>query len=136
MIEQYSHDGEGYNPFMIRPGFQVAKLNYVAGHGLDDLTDVEAHNETDEAFILLDGTGILVEAEVEEWVISMKCVKMKKGIVYNVPRGIWHNIAMSEDAQLYIVEKDNTHLNDVHYKQLTENQMSQLSADIARACRL
>ena len=37
MIESYFHKGEGYNPFLIREGWQVAQLNHVSGHGLDDI---------------------------------------------------------------------------------------------------
>lgn len=53
MIERYYHEAEGYNPFLIREGWQVAQLNYLPGHGLDDMVDVEVHRQTDEAFILL-----------------------------------------------------------------------------------
>ena len=43
MIERYYHEAEGYNPFLIREGWQVAQLNYLPGHGLDDMVDVEVH---------------------------------------------------------------------------------------------
>lgn len=122
MIEKYRHDKEGYNPFLIRPGWQVAKLNHVAEHGLDDIVDVEVHMETDEVFILLDGTGILVETKIDGENVDLSYIKMEKGVVYNVPAGVWHNIAMSSDAEIIIVEKDNTHLNDVRHLILSNSQ--------------
>ena len=52
MIESYFHKGEGYNPFLIREGWQVAQLNHVSGHGLDDIERIEVHKSTEEVFIL------------------------------------------------------------------------------------
>ena len=52
MIETYYHDKEGYNPFLIREGWQVAQLNHVAKHGLADIDQIEVHRATDEVFIL------------------------------------------------------------------------------------
>ena len=37
MIETYFHSGEGYNPFLVREGWQVAQLNYLPGHGFDEI---------------------------------------------------------------------------------------------------
>ena len=55
MIETYNYEGKGYHPFLIREGWQVAQLNYVEKHGLDDIDQIEVHNQSDEAFILFKG---------------------------------------------------------------------------------
>ena len=55
MIETYFHSGEGYNPFLVREGWQVAQLNYLPGHGFDEIEQIEVHRETDEVFILFKG---------------------------------------------------------------------------------
>ena len=47
MIETYFHSGEGYNPFLVREGWQVAQLNYLPGHGFDEIEQIEVHRETD-----------------------------------------------------------------------------------------
>ena len=58
MIETYFHSGEGYNPFLVREGWQVAQLNYLPGHGFDEIEQIEVHRETDEVFILFKGCHI------------------------------------------------------------------------------
>jgi len=130
MIEKYIHKEEGYNPFLIKEGFQVAKLNYLPTHGLDDIVDVEVHKETDEVFVLLKGAGVLVEAEIDNKV-KLSYTKMEEGIVYNVPKGVWHNIAMSRDAEIIIVEKDNTHQKDVEHFSLTPEILQEAYREIA-----
>lgn len=120
MIEKHIHEESGYHPFLIREGWQVAQLNYLPGHGLDDIDDVECHHQTDEVFILLNGTGVLVAAVRRGDDFELQYEKMEVGITYNIPAGVWHNIAMSDDARMIIVEKDHTHLNDCEHCRLSE----------------
>jgi ureidoglycolate hydrolase len=130
-IEKYYHRGEGYNPFLIRNNWQVAQLNYVPTHGLDDITDVERHNCTDEVFILFKGTAVLVTAEFDDDETSFEYQKLERGVTYNVPAGVWHNIAMDEDAEIILVENRNTHLEDVDHRLLTKEQLSIVFKNIA-----
>jgi len=131
LIEEYIHGGIGYNPFFIRDGWQVAKLNPLPGHGLDEIDKIEVHNDTDEVFVLIHGIAVLIAAKVQENdEIRFYNIHMESGVVYNLPRGVWHNIAMAEGAELIIIEKDNTHLNDCQYKNLSSLQQSELKEQI------
>ena len=64
MIERYYHEGDGYDPFLIREGWQVAQLNYQVMNGFDSIDKVEAHRETDEVFVLVKGRAILIAANL------------------------------------------------------------------------
>jgi len=135
MIERYYHEAEGYNPFLIREGWQVAQLNYLPGHGLDDMVDVEVHRQTDEAFILFAGTAVLVAAEIGDEGISFECVRMTPGVTYNIPAGVWHNIGMSRDARMIIVERDGTHLHDGLHRPFSNAEAEQLRAAVAETLK-
>ena len=91
-------EGEGYMPLSMHEGWQVAYLTTCEKHHLDDLENMEVHSQTDEA------------------------LNMKPFIMYDVPQGVWHNIAMGPDTLLLIIEKDSTHLNDVAYRPFTEKE--------------
>lgn len=133
MIEEYYHAAEGYNPFLIRDGWQVAQLNHVAEHGFDDMVNVEAHLQTDEVFILFSGTAVLVAADVAGDGISFECVRMRPGVTYNIPAGVWHNIGMSDDARMIIVERSNTHLGDCRYRPFSDVEAERLRAAVSAA---
>lgn len=134
MIEHYYHEAQGYNPFLIRDGWQVAQLNYLPGHGLDDMVDVEKHRCTDEVFILLAGTAVLVAAEVgEKGIVRFECVCMTPGVTYNIPAGTWHNIGMSPDARMIIVERSGTHLNDCLHRPFSGDEAGRLRSAVAEA---
>lgn len=131
LIEEYIHEGIGYNPFFIRDGWQVAKLNPLPGHGLDEIDRIEVHNNTDEVFVLIQGTAVLIAANIQrDDNIRFQNILMKPGIVYNLPKGIWHNIAMDKGTELIIIEKDNTHLNDCEYQNLNLSQQAELKEQI------
>jgi hypothetical protein len=134
-IEEYLYKGEGYNPFIIRDGWQVAQLNYTDAQGLKAIGQMEVHSLTDEVFILMKGTAILILAEPGEEGFVFECRRMFGGITYNIPVNTWHNIAMDEIAQVIIVEKSNTHLGDVSYKALTVEEKGRLDSQIEK-CKI
>jgi len=118
IIKEYKHTGTGYNPYLITGQWQVAKLNWLDGHSLDQMDNMEVHRKTDEVFILLCGTAVLIASSQSDGKGLFEVIKMELGIIYNIPEGVWHNIAMEPDAQIIIVENSNTHLNDVEYTSL------------------
>ena len=122
LIEEYIHTGTGYNPFLIRNNWQVAQLNHVAGQGFQDIEKIDVHLNTDEVFILLKGRAVLIATERNEDKITFRMVRMKEGVTYNIPKMTWHNIAMSEDAQIIIIEDAHTHLGDFEYYFLSASQ--------------
>ena len=130
IIETYYHDGDGYNPFFIRDHWQVAQLNYLPELGMQAIKKMEMHAATDEIFVLIKGTAILILGIKEENEFSFELTKMKIGVTYNIPIGAWHGIAMSPDAEVIIVEKSNTHLEDVTYHNLSLEEQGKLNEAI------
>ncbi len=127
MIEKYVYTESGYSPLLINEGWQVAQLNCLPRHRLDDIDQIEVHRNTDEVFVLMEGVGVLMAAEVsEDGKISYEMVNMVPGVTYNIPCGTWHNIAMNKDAKIIIVERDNTHLKDCAYIDLTREQQDEV----------
>lgn len=130
MIETYVHTGEGFNPFFIRKGWQIAQLNYIGPQGFKAITKMEVHHRTDEVFILLKGTAILIAAEPAEEGFAFHCLRMEPGTTYNIPMDTWHNIAMDESARVMIVEVNDTHRTDVTYRELSEAERERLYLEI------
>lgn len=112
---KYPWTKTGYDPFLISDDWQIAYLNCVKEHRLDDLVDMEIHENTDEIFICISGTGILLTARYEDELQDIEATLLEHGVAYNVPAGVWHNIAMDEDAKILIVEKSDTHIKDVRH---------------------
>ena len=123
LIETYLHKGDGYNPFIIKEGWQVAQLNYLKEQDLMGITKMDMHLLTDEVFILLSGNAVLIAATVDaKNILSFRCVKMLAGITYNIPVKTWHNIAMDKEASVIIIEKSNTHVSDFVFRELDRKE--------------
>lgn len=118
MIENHQYEGPGFKPLLISEGWQVAHLNFLKDLGFDKISRVERHHKTDEAFVLITGASVLLALEETSSGTRFFLQKMAPGIIYNIPRGTWHWIFMSEADRVVIVEKSNTHENDVEYRQL------------------
>ena len=131
IIETYYHEGEGYNPFFIRDNWQVAQLNYLPELGMQAIKKMEMHAATDEIFILIKGTAILILGTKASDEFNFELLKMKIGVTYNIPINAWHGIAMNMDTEVIIVEKSNTHLQDVSYQNLSQEEQKKLNEAIA-----
>ena len=130
VLQSYFHDGDGFCPLLIRPGWQVSHLNDRTDLHADTLRQVEKHDATDEVFILVKGDAALVIGIERANAFALKIVPMKTGVTYNIPCGVWHTIVTSPGMQVMIVEKDNTHVADVMYRALTDGEREALRAKL------
>jgi hypothetical protein len=73
-----------------------------------NLGEIERHNQTDEIFVPWRGRGALFVATVA----GIELTDMELGVIYDVPRGIWHKLVAINDASWVIFENRDTHLHD------------------------
>ena len=114
-LEIKTYDGPGYKEQLDYNGWRVAIANYKPELERDKLTFLERHLETDEVFILIEGTaGLLVREELEE-------CPMEMGKLYNITCGTWHRIFMKPGAKVVIIENTDTGPHNTEYKKITIN---------------
>ncbi|GHT59861.1 hypothetical protein AGMMS50239_07490 [Bacteroidia bacterium] len=130
LIEEYAYSEQGYKPCLITPRWQAAILNYAESQDFKSIDKIEKHTQTDEVFVLLEGFAVLIAAEQTDNALRFETIPLQKGIIYNVPADVWHNIAMDEAARIIIFEDANTHLNDVTYNPLNEEQQKKLEMSL------
>lgn len=106
-IDIYSPCKEGYEIKHSFDGWMVAYLCYAEKY--DTITYIERHLETDEIFVLLKGSATLLIGE------DLKHTEMEINKIYNVQKGVWHNIKVSRDALVLIVENKNTCVDNSEY---------------------
>lgn len=126
LIEQYQISDNGYHPFLIRDGWQVAQLNYMPEQEIGNIVKLDIHHLTDEVFILLNGKAVLIGAEINGNDVNFEVELMKPNITYNIPVGTWHNIAMSTDCEIIIIEKSDTHIADFEFFPLSDEKKNEM----------
>ena len=109
-LEISEFNGSGYDRTMIFKTWCVAFLTQDDEYTTN--TYIERHLETDEVFVLLKGKGTLFIG-MERIPVEMEPCK-----IYNVTAGTWHNIVVSEDASVLIVENSDTDKSNSEYHYL------------------
>lgn len=115
------NEGKGYWPAVTFGEWIAAFLNYDEIYDIKNLCKVERHNITDEVFGLIDGEAYLIIAgDGAEPAEDVEVIKMEKGTMYDVKKGVWHQIATNYDAKTFIVENSNTSVDNSEYKPLSK----------------
>ena len=82
-------------PYLIGPKWQVAQLNFQPDLAPEAIKKMDVHHHTDETFLLMAGQAVLIAAEIQQNRIAFEVSNMKPRVLYNIPKGCWHNIALS-----------------------------------------
>ena len=108
MIQKFDFKGEDFKVLMQYENWKIGFLRFAERFSVFDR--LERHLETDEAFVLLDGSA-LIYTENDK-------IQMQKCTLYNIPKGVWHHITVSEDATVMVVENSNTCKDNTEKKQI------------------
>lgn len=117
-IEQFRFDEIGYKKLMHYKSWRIAMLNYIDELEPENIHYMDAHLETDEIFVLLEGKAILFELNGE----IVTGVKLEKNTIYNVKVGLYHTHVLSKDCKLLIVEEESTNDSNTTRHHLTDKQ--------------
>lgn len=122
LLEITTFDGEGYKPLIDFDCWRVAFLRYIDELLPENIVNAEKHLETDEVFVLLAGKAVLIIGSGDDEVLEMTPYTMEPYILYNVKQNAWHNIVMSQDATILLVENRNTSRVNTAYYDLNSDQ--------------
>lgn len=128
LLTQTSYEGPGIGGIVEGREYTILLLNYLPRLSPDKITDMQRHLETDESFILLQGKAVLFAAEGAEKPGDLEHYVMKPGVIYTVPKNIWHTQAMTEDAKILLVENSGTVAENSPRHPITKEQMAQIRA--------
>ena len=133
VLQVATYDGDGYAPVVDYESWRVALLNTIDECREENLTYMERHDRSDEVFVLLKGTCVLVIGDGSDELGTITPHKMEAGLFYNVRRGSWHACALSPDTSVLIVENRDTGKHNSTYVDLHDAQKAQIVADVRKA---
>lgn len=109
LIEIYEYNDSGYKTLMSYKEWRVAILNFTDELKIENINYVEAHKETDEVFVLLEGNCQMILMDFDNKNLKkMEIVELEPNKIYNIPKNIHHSHVLSSDAKLLIVEQEDT----------------------------
>ena len=110
-LEITEHKEPGFKPLVIYEGWRAAILNDdPSKYRRDTMAQFERHDLTDEVFVLLSGhcTLLIGDGKGDDSIGNVTPVPMEPQKLYNVRRGVWHNLLGEEGMVLFVVENSNT----------------------------
>jgi len=130
-VEISSFREQGYRALVSYGTWRAAVLRYIDELEPDKISRMERHTLTDEVFILTEGKAALLIGGNQPELGRIESIEMKTGDFYNVKRNTWHAVLMSQDANIVIVENDDTSLENTEFYNLS-NSHSQSLRQLAR----
>ena len=108
-IQSWEFGADGLKRVYENSKWMVGIKNWKPANDIANIDCLERHNETDELFILLSGSCLLLSAnEKAGGGLDIQATRMESGKVYNIPRTLWHNTVTSKDVKLILVEDSAT----------------------------
>jgi hypothetical protein len=107
-LEITAYDEKGYKPLVDFESWRVALINGPSEYKPVKIPTLSCHCETDEIFVLLKGSCMLLIGGAGDAPGEVEKVWLKEGLLYNVTRGTWHNECLMPGAKVLIVENADT----------------------------
>ncbi|MCX7027453.1 MAG: cupin [Spirochaetes bacterium] len=122
-IQCWEYGAEGLKRVYENSKWMVGVKHWKPANDISNIDCLERHNETDELFVLLAGSCVLLSAtEKSSGGLDIQATRMVPQKVYNIPRTLWHNTVTSKDTKLILVEDSATGSSNSDVVQLDEAQ--------------
>lgn len=124
LVEIHQHSGTGYKALVYFESWRVAFLNYDEKFMRENTIYLERHDLTDEVFILLSGTcSLFIGNGDSDSPGQIKLLPLETQKMYNVKKGVWHNLVLTPGTSLLIVENSNTSKDNSLFAPVTLDQL-------------
>lgn len=104
MIKELEANASGFQPLFQNDHFMCAFITHSDKYSYGTVSVVKRHLGSQEVFLLLKGTASVFVADPEwksSWVVSLH-----PGRAYCIEAGVWHYLAISDDALLFVTENN------------------------------
>lgn len=116
---------KGYSTLLSSGYWKIAISN---SEEKEIVKDISRHLETDESFILLQGSGYIITAKENDGKFEFDHIEIKPSIVYTVEKDEWHAHKWDNNTKVLIIENsDTSDLNSEKYI-LTEEERNYLNS--------
>ena len=128
LVEIGSFFGQGYRPVLDFHGWRVAMLRHADTVSPEAFHRVERHRETNEVFILTAGRADLIVCDGGDEPGEAFVTPMELNVAYNIGRAVWHQVVMSPDAHIVLVERTDTSVENSDYAELPVDRIAAIAA--------
>ena len=131
-LKNITYEGAGIENVYSNESWLIALKNWREANDVENISRLEIHFKTDEQFILLKGSVVIIYAEELDEQTIIQAVKLEPGAVFNVPQNTWFNNILSKDAKLAYIESSDTKAapDNSIYRELTTKQIVEIKEKV------
>lgn len=118
MILNPDSSKSGFQPVLRNDHFLCAYITHSSQYAYGKVWAVKRHLNSQEVFVLLKGKGTLLTAD-PDWT-DRRITELIPGVPFCVDAGIWHYLAVTEDALVYVTENNDVTAQNSEVMQLEE----------------
>ena len=104
MLISKKAEKEGFSVAFKNENFKCAFIKHSESYSFGRVREMKRHNKTDEIFVLLKGKAVMLTVENEKFTET----ELIKNTASSVMAGTWHYLALSSDAEVFVVENADT----------------------------
>lgn len=95
---------KGFEVVFQNENFKCAFITAAEQYAFGPVKQMKRHNKTDEIFVLMSGSAVMLTFEDDSFLET----PLKENAAFNVTRGTWHYLAVSDDAKIFVTENADT----------------------------
>ncbi len=114
-IKKNVKKGSGFDVAHEFEGWKIAYITSAKQYG--ELKVVKRHVQTDEVFILLEGSATLYTADGDN---PLEVTHLEKEKLYVVEKNTWHHLKVIDKAVIIVIENSNTSKDNTETKTVFE----------------
>lgn len=119
-LEIYTHTERGFKPMVNFGSWRTAFSNGPSTYERKEIRSLSRHLETDEVFVLIRGSCLLVTAGNGDAPAELTKTWMETGKMYNVTRGTWHSSIQLPGTTVMVVENSDTGKHNSESREISE----------------
>lgn len=119
MLTSHISEKSGFDKFYSGDKFKCAFVTASDQYAFGGVKKMKRHNMTDEIFVLLRGRAVMLI--YENGVFTETVLEAEKA--YNVEKGTWHYLALSDDALAFAAENSDTDSSNTDVLELDREYM-------------
>ena len=104
MLKIEAPTATGFETVVMNERFKCAFITHSAYYSFGKVDHMKRHNNTDEIFVLLLGKAVMLTMEDGK----IQSQELERGKAYNVQKGTWHYLTVTEDARVFVAEASDT----------------------------
>lgn len=127
MLYEKNHQGAGMHTLVKDHKWQICQLNYAPEFDITQVGLMKSHFQFNEVVMPMHGEALLLTADlINERFENFEVTRLQVGSVYEIPANSWHQVLLSPECQLHVLQSPDADTSDFGLRAIQEDSIKEL----------